>query len=275
VLADYTSEALDLDNPAKAHETFRDLSKPVGALNPARLQRFIERRRGFEDPSGETPSFLYGSHYSNMVREWEWGVGSGEWGARAGACVLHACVRLPLARGALCAAGPPLAQRCRLPPPPTLSASRFDCAAACCAQLCVCACMRLDARLCALVFANCVPVCVLCHCDLRQGTVLFYLLRMEPFATYSTSLQGGKLDHADRLFHSIPETWTNCLTNPSDLKELTPEFFFLPDFLRYGAGAGPEAGRWLWGVGCGGWCRSWVWAGWLLACPCGCGGVRD
>ena len=44
--------------------------------------------------------------------------------------------------------------------------------------------------------------------------------------------QGGKLDHADRLFHSMPETWNNCLTNPSDLKELTPEFFYLPDFLR-------------------------------------------
>ncbi len=30
-----------------------------------RLERFLERRRVFEDPSGEVPPFLYGSHYSN------------------------------------------------------------------------------------------------------------------------------------------------------------------------------------------------------------------
>lgn len=30
ILSDYTSETLNLDNP----EVFRDLSKPVGALNP-------------------------------------------------------------------------------------------------------------------------------------------------------------------------------------------------------------------------------------------------
>ncbi len=39
ILADYTSSSLDLNNPA----TFRDLSKPVGALNEKRLQFFKER----------------------------------------------------------------------------------------------------------------------------------------------------------------------------------------------------------------------------------------
>jgi factor associated with neutral sphingomyelinase activation len=39
VLADYVSPTLDLDNPA----VFRDLSKPVGALNPARLEEFRRR----------------------------------------------------------------------------------------------------------------------------------------------------------------------------------------------------------------------------------------
>lgn len=34
VIADYTSETLDLTNAA----TFRDLSKPIGALNESRLQ---------------------------------------------------------------------------------------------------------------------------------------------------------------------------------------------------------------------------------------------
>ena len=36
VLADYTSPILDLNNPA----SFRDLSKPIGALNPQRLESF-------------------------------------------------------------------------------------------------------------------------------------------------------------------------------------------------------------------------------------------
>ena len=39
VLADYQSEVLDLNSPA----TFRDLSKPVGALHPKRLQFFLVR----------------------------------------------------------------------------------------------------------------------------------------------------------------------------------------------------------------------------------------
>ena len=37
---------------------------------------------------------------------------------------------------------------------------------------------------------------------------------------------------ADRLFHSIGDTWRTCLTNMSDVKELIPEFFTNPEFLR-------------------------------------------
>lgn len=33
------------------------------------------------------------------------------------------------------------------------------------------------------------------------GSTLYYLIRLEPFTTYSLVLQGGKFDHADRLFH--------------------------------------------------------------------------
>ena len=42
VLSDYTSETIDLENPA----VFRDLSKPVGALNPSRLRDFVDRYEG-------------------------------------------------------------------------------------------------------------------------------------------------------------------------------------------------------------------------------------
>ncbi|KAG6974599.1 hypothetical protein JG688_00002998 [Phytophthora aleatoria] len=63
------------------------------------------------------------------------------------------------------------------------------------------------------------------------GAVLYYLIRLEPFTSYALSIQGGKFDHADRLFHSVAETWNNCLTDYTDLKELTPEWFYLPEFL--------------------------------------------
>ena len=56
------------------------------------------------------------------------------------------------------------------------------------------------------------------------GSVLYYLVRLEPFTKHSRDLQGGNLDHAERLFHSIPEAWKNVLHNPSDVKELIPEF---------------------------------------------------
>ena len=40
--------------------------------------------------------------------------------------------------------------------------------------------------------------------------------------------QDGHFDHADRMFHSVQEVWSNCLMNASDLKELIPEFYYLP-----------------------------------------------
>jgi len=61
ILADYTSEKLDLNNPA----IYRDLSKPIGAQNPARLEKLIERYDSFGAGGIDTPPFLYGSHYSS------------------------------------------------------------------------------------------------------------------------------------------------------------------------------------------------------------------
>jgi hypothetical protein len=59
VLSNYNSEEIpDLTNP----DNFRDLTKPMGALNPKRLEDFIERFNTFADPS--IPPFMYGSHYS-------------------------------------------------------------------------------------------------------------------------------------------------------------------------------------------------------------------
>lgn len=120
IIADYKSRKLHLDNPS----TFRDLSKPIGALNADRLKYFKERYYSMPpaDPSfGLPPPFLYGTHYST------------------------------------------------------------------------------------------------------PGYVLYYLVRVAP--EYMLCLQNGRFDAPDRMFHSIADTWESCLTNPTDLKELIPEFF--------------------------------------------------
>lgn len=66
------------------------------------------------------------------------------------------------------------------------------------------------------------------------GIVLFYLLRLPPFSTENQRLQGGQFDRADRLFCNIGETWSSAIDkgNTSDVKELIPEFFYLPEFLE-------------------------------------------
>ncbi len=119
VVADWKSSHLDLSNPA----VYRDLSCPVGALNPARRQQLRDRY-------GEgSPPFHHGSHFSN------------------------------------------------------------------------------------------------------SGTILFWLLRQEPFATLHLELQGGRFDHPDRLFSSLPEAWNGVWNNAQDCKEMVPELFYDASFL--------------------------------------------
>ena len=82
ILSDYASEELHLkkkraeDETTSVDATFRDLSKPVGALNEARLSNYVERYEAmassYEDASssagfatGIEPPFLFGTHYSS------------------------------------------------------------------------------------------------------------------------------------------------------------------------------------------------------------------
>eukprot|EP00329_Picozoa_sp_Boothbay-MS584-11_P003498 30940_1 len=123
VLSDFSSPVLDLNSK----EVYRDLSKPIGALNPERLDYLVERAKAFEDPEMGIPKFLYGSHYSS---------------------------------GAIS---------------------------------------------------------------------LYYLVRMEPFTKLAIELQGGTFDHADRMFHSVASTWEGVMKGNQDFKELTPEFFCVPE----------------------------------------------
>ncbi|XP_054941900.1 lipopolysaccharide-responsive and beige-like anchor protein isoform X7 [Physeter macrocephalus] len=121
VITNYESEELDLTLPSN----FRDLSKPIGALNPKRAAFFAERYESWEDD--QVPKFHYGTHYSTA------------------------------------------------------------------------------------------------------SFVLAWLLRIEPFTTSFLNLQGGKFDHADRTFSSISRAWRNSQRDTSDIKELIPEFYYLPE----------------------------------------------
>ncbi|CAF0758317.1 unnamed protein product [Rotaria sordida] len=126
ILADYDSKELNLTNPI----TFRDLSKPMGAQTIDRLVQFQKRFVEWDDPTGSTPAYHYGTHYSS-----------------------------------------------------------------------------------AMIVAS-------------------YLVRTEPFTQVFLRLQGGHFDLADRMFHSIKDSWLSASrNNMADVKELIPEFFYLPDFL--------------------------------------------
>ncbi|XP_071786935.1 neurobeachin-like isoform X3 [Asterias amurensis] len=126
VITNYDCEELDLTLPSN----YRDLSKPVGALNPSRRSFFQERYENWEDD--KIPPFHYGTHYSTMAFTLNW------------------------------------------------------------------------------------------------------LMRMEPYTTYFLNLQGGKFDHASRSFAAVSISWKNCQRDTSDVKELIPEFFYLPEMFVNG-----------------------------------------
>ncbi|UJR10639.1 hypothetical protein I4U23_014834 [Adineta vaga] len=65
----------------------------------------------------------------------------------------------------------------------------------------------------------------------NSASVMHYLIRMEPFTTLHIQLQSGKFDIADRQFHSFQSAWSNIMDSPNEVKELIPEFFYLPEFL--------------------------------------------
>lgn len=63
--------------------------------------------------------------------------------------------------------------------------------------------------------------------------VTSYLIRLQPFVQSYLLLQGGNFDHPDRLFYSIEKAWMSASRdNMSDVRELIPEFFYLPEFLN-------------------------------------------
>ncbi|XP_069826020.1 neurobeachin isoform X4 [Dendropsophus ebraccatus] len=121
VLTNYESEELDLTLPGN----FRDLSKPIGALNPKRAVFYAERYETWEDD--QTPPYHYNTHYSTST------------------------------------------------------------------------------------FTLC------------------WLVRIEPFTTFFLNVNEGKFDHPDRTFSAVARSWRNSQRDTSDVKELIPEFYYLPE----------------------------------------------
>ncbi|XP_076239225.1 lysosomal-trafficking regulator mauve [Calliopsis andreniformis] len=66
----------------------------------------------------------------------------------------------------------------------------------------------------------------------NSGTVLHFLVRLPPFTSMFLCYQDDNFDIPDRTFHALATTWrlTSC-DSTTDVKELIPEFFYLPEFL--------------------------------------------
>ncbi|KAK3549820.1 hypothetical protein QTP86_014555 [Hemibagrus guttatus] len=121
VLTSYESEELDLTLPGN----FRDLSKPIGALNPKRAAFYAERYETWEEDG--TPPHHYTSLYSTAA------------------------------------------------------------------------------------------------------STLLWLHRIEPFTTFYLNGNDNRFDHPDRTFSGIMRSWRSCQRDTSDVKELIPEFYYLPE----------------------------------------------
>ncbi|KAL8559615.1 hypothetical protein ACOMHN_008326 [Nucella lapillus] len=66
----------------------------------------------------------------------------------------------------------------------------------------------------------------------NSGTVLHYLVRLPPFTRMFLAYQDRSFDIPDRTFHSLHTSWRlSSFESSTDVKELIPEFFFLPEFL--------------------------------------------
>ena len=56
-----------------------------------------------------------------------------------------------------------------------------------------------------------------------------FMMRLFPFTHISIELQGNKFDDANRLFLSVKSSFYNSITQKTDVRELIPEFFYLPE----------------------------------------------
>ena len=63
-----------------------------------------------------------------------------------------------------------------------------------------------------------------------SSAIIFnFLIRIRPYSIGALTLQSGKFDVADRIFHSFCGSWSNASSSPTDLRELVPEVYTLPE----------------------------------------------
>lgn len=207
VIADYISDTLDLTNPA----TFRDLTKPVGALNPERLaslkSRMDELANAQEPTTFSTPSSSSSLTFSMSTS------------TMSIAAAVSRDLREPSLSVPPSSSSATVSLLRQLDINPALMNNKKN--------------MNSqndtekkggpeteekdtwcpDAKS---------PFLYGTHYS-SPGYVLFYLVRQCP--QYMLKLQCGKFDFADRLFCSMAATYRSCLTSMSDVKELIPEFY--------------------------------------------------
>uniref|UniRef100_A0A8C2FJT1 Neurobeachin b n=1 Tax=Cyprinus carpio TaxID=7962 RepID=A0A8C2FJT1_CYPCA len=71
-----------------------------------------------------------------------------------------------------------------------------------------------------------------CHYTTHYSTAastLHWLVRIEPFTTFFLNANGNKFDHPNRTFSGIARSWRHCQRDTADVKELIPEFYYLPE----------------------------------------------
>ena len=59
--------------------------------------------------------------------------------------------------------------------------------------------------------------------------VVHYMYKIFPYCCCAIELQGDGFDKRERQFISIIESWKNCMNENTDVRELIPEFYFLPE----------------------------------------------
>ena len=56
-----------------------------------------------------------------------------------------------------------------------------------------------------------------------------YMIRLFPYSFLAIELQGEGFDNPNRLFYSVTDSFNHISSQKSDLRELIPEFFYLPE----------------------------------------------
>ncbi|OHS96264.1 Beige/BEACH domain containing protein [Tritrichomonas foetus] len=62
-------------------------------------------------------------------------------------------------------------------------------------------------------------------------SVFLWLIRLEPFTSLHIHVQGGRFDHAARIFYSVLDSFRLASSHLNDFRELIPEFYYMPEFL--------------------------------------------